>query len=155
MKELQNLKDPETGEQIISRLYLKEEIYQGKYLKNAPDILFILNDGYVASELLKGDVIEKLPRIKGVHHLDGMFICYGKEIAKGRRMDAKIVDIMPTILHYMGLPIPHDVDGKVLKEIFEENSEAFGRKIVYTKKHIIEKEILKEKIRELKKAKKI
>jgi len=39
-----------------------------------------------------------------------------------------IYDIMPTLLYYMGIPIPGDVDGRPLKEIFtksfQENNNA-------------------------------
>ncbi|HLG29586.1 MAG TPA: hypothetical protein VI387_05190, partial [Candidatus Brocadiales bacterium] len=35
--------------------------------------------------------------------------------------DANIVDIFPTILFTMGIPIPEDTDGKVLTGIFKED----------------------------------
>ena len=42
-----------------------------------------------------------------------------------------IYDIMPTLLYYMGIPIPGDVDGRPLKEIFtmsfQENNNAIFR----------------------------
>jgi bisphosphoglycerate-independent phosphoglycerate mutase (AlkP superfamily) len=32
----------------------------------------------------------------------------------GRRMDAHLMDISPTILDIMGLPVPRDMEGKVI-----------------------------------------
>ena len=49
----------------------------------------------------------------------------------------------------MHIPIPKDMDGKVLKEIFKEGSELAMREIVYQEiEH--EKEKIKERIKELK-----
>jgi arylsulfatase A-like enzyme len=33
-----------------------------------------------------------------------------------------ILDLMPTILHILNIPTPYSVDGRILKEIFVENS---------------------------------
>ena len=39
--------------------------------------------------------------------------------------EASLMDLAPTILHYLGLPVPEHMDGKVLTEAFTEafNSE--------------------------------
>jgi len=52
---------------------------------------------------------------KSCHLMNGIFIAYGPDIAKGRKISgAQIYDIAPTILHMFGLPVPNDMDGKVL-----------------------------------------
>ena len=33
----------------------------------------------------------------------------------------QLVDLAPTILHMLGLPVPADMDGRVLEEIFSDN----------------------------------
>jgi hypothetical protein len=35
--------------------------------------------------------------------------------------DAKIVDVAPTVLYLMGLPVPEDMDGRVLTEAINED----------------------------------
>ena len=35
--------------------------------------------------------------------------------------EASLLDLAPTILYYMGLPIPSYMDGRVLSEAFEES----------------------------------
>ena len=59
-------------------------------------------------------------------------------------------DIAPIMLHILNLSIPYDMDGNVLKQIFEEKSEFAKRPIRYQKEGEKEKEKLKEKISNLK-----
>ena len=51
----------------------------------------------------------------GSHRINGIFIMKGKDIKENATIEnAEIIDIAPTILYLMGLPIPPDMDGKVL-----------------------------------------
>ena len=45
-----------------------------------------------------------------------MFIARGPGIAHGKtlRANARIIDLAPTILHLMDVPVPDDMDGRVL-----------------------------------------
>lgn len=86
------------------------------------------------------------------HSLSGIFLAYGPGIKKGNKINgSKIYDIAPTILHILGIPIPRDMDGEVLKEIFESDSELANRQIIYSRAD--EKEQITRKIRNLKKLK--
>ena len=56
----------------------------------------------------------------GDHKPYGIYLAYGGGIAKGVKLDrAEIIDLAPTILYAFNTPIPDDMDGKVMKEIFE------------------------------------
>ena len=39
----------------------------------------------------------------------------------GHLSDVGIADIAPTVLHLLGVPIPRDIDGRVLSELFPPN----------------------------------
>jgi hypothetical protein len=43
------LRDPETGEPVIERVYRKEELYAGDYLFCAPDLVVVFQPGYAPS----------------------------------------------------------------------------------------------------------
>jgi hypothetical protein len=49
---------------------------------------------------------------------DGFAIAYGRHVAKGHLPRASVVDIVPTVLYYYGLPIARDLDGFARTDIF-------------------------------------
>lgn len=62
--------------------------------------------------------------VGGVHDRapDGYFIAVGDGIRPGATLGtASVVDIAPTILYLMGLPVARDLDGRVLTEILDED----------------------------------
>lgn len=52
----------------------------------------------------------------------GMALFYGKGIVRGKNLDPlRIVDLAPTILYYLGLPVGKDMDGVVRGSLFERD----------------------------------
>ena len=121
----------------IDKIYTKKNIHS-----EFPDICFTMKEVSLFDKKAP-----KIPLQPG-HRQNGIFIAYGKDIKEGQRIRANIVDIAPTILHIFGVPIPKDMDGRVLKEIFREDSELAKREIIYTKES--EEDKIKENIRKLK-----
>ncbi|MFQ6001240.1 MAG: alkaline phosphatase family protein, partial [Anaerolineae bacterium] len=121
--ELSRLRDPDTEAPVVERAYRKEEIYNGPFLSQLPDVVFSL-DGqpFLASDdASTGPFLERIPRnhLGGRHKPDGVFLALGADIREGGTIErARIIDVAPTILYAMGLPIPRDMDGKVLLETF-------------------------------------
>jgi len=120
---LLDLVDPEDGNKIVEKIYYKEDLYSGPYVKFAPDII-IETKGMIYSfdNTLDGKyLLEASKRETGGHRKDGIFIAAGKNIKKGITVKgANIMDIFPTVLYLFNLPIPKDTDGVVLKDIFKE-----------------------------------
>lgn len=134
-------------------IYFSENIYSGEFLYLAPDILFEINDFECsAHHKFSKSIFRNAPHIpthSGTHKRNGIFIAYGPNIKRGIEIEtAKIYDIAPTILHMFGLPVPDDMDGRVLKEIFREGSEPARRELKYHKVDV-ERERVKERVRKL------
>lgn len=133
-KVLTSLVDPITGKRVIGRCYRPDEIYDGPHTERAPSILpswwedgFLLeqsdprHDGRPnverSSAPLQGGV-----EFAGSHRLDGVLIASGGPIRRGSApVNARIIDIAPTVLHLMGVPIPSDMDGRVLSEVLDKD----------------------------------
>lgn len=51
---------------------------------------------------------------------DGVWLARGEHVRPGVRLaDARLVDVAPTLLYALGLPVARDFDGRVLAEAFE------------------------------------
>src|SRR5439155_19793048 len=70
------------------------------------------------------EILERKPATSaewgGTHRRDGILIAQGKPFKKGVQIHgARLIDMAPTILYLMGQPVPEDMDGRVLQELFE------------------------------------
>ncbi|MCF6158422.1 MAG: hypothetical protein E3K32_07585 [wastewater metagenome] len=121
MEKLKELKDPTSGKPLDIEAVKKEEIYEGPYLDDAADI-FVKMKG--AECIAQKEIYRKgffgLPnKSSGTHRFEGIFILKGPGIkANSTIHGAKIIDVAPTILNILGIPVPDDMDGRVLSEVF-------------------------------------
>jgi len=122
---LYEITDPETGEPIVDRVYKREELYHGPYLDEPPDLVLMMKDMlYVTSSDQMGWDAESIFADSvygdtGTHRLHGLFLAKGPGIRQGVRLEnASLMDVAPTALYAMGLPVPNDLDGQVLEAIF-------------------------------------
>ncbi len=74
-KKLLNFKHPNSGEQIIDKVFYREEIYSGPYLDNAADLIAHPNNGYDLKARLDTDNIFDTDILNGMHTYDDAFIC--------------------------------------------------------------------------------
>jgi predicted AlkP superfamily phosphohydrolase/phosphomutase len=114
----------EDGRPLVTRLTTKDETYHGEHAEEGPDLhveldgyrmisfpLFATN-GQVITQQIRGD--------SGCHRSEGVFIASGAGIQPGERVSgANLMDLAPTVLHLLGLPVRSEMDGRVLTEIIE------------------------------------
>ena len=91
-----------------------------------PDDLLLVVSGYGMEPLGVGKrIIERLigdPDVSGTHEMapDGFLMAYGASVARGRQQArASVVDVVPTILYFLGLPIGRDMDGYARTDLFQ------------------------------------
>jgi predicted AlkP superfamily phosphohydrolase/phosphomutase len=60
------------------------------------------------------------PDVSGTHEHapDGFVLAYGTAVAAGRKDRGSIVDVTPTILYFLGVPIGRDMDGYARADLF-------------------------------------
>jgi predicted AlkP superfamily phosphohydrolase/phosphomutase len=124
----QELTDPETGRKLVGRVLYREEVYHGPYLEEAPDLILLPADErdkfYGLVDFGANRVVQPMYRYSGMHRDHGLLMMVGPRVRQGGQIvGANIVDLAPTILYAMGVPIPDDVDGRVLFEAFSDEGE--------------------------------
>ncbi|MGE5245120.1 MAG: alkaline phosphatase family protein [Betaproteobacteria bacterium] len=114
------LTDPENGARVFGGIYKRDDIYKGPYIRNAPDLEVGFNDGYrvgwqdtlggIARSVIEdndrkwsGDHCATTPEISG-----GVFFANRKI----NTATPSIMDISPTVLRLLGVPVPSDLDGR-------------------------------------------
>jgi len=95
-----------------------------------PDLMLRFRDGgyQIVGSILGPSIIEPTPIRSGSHRMDGIFIVSGPNVRSGIEIEKRsLMDIAPTILHLFGLPVPGEMDGQVVEEVFTK-----GYKIRYS-----------------------
>ena len=102
----------------------------------APSVRAAVDETYMQMDRRLGQLLERKPRNAvvlvvsdhgeqpisgGGHHAPyGIFVAAGPGIREGATLSgASVLDVAPTLLHMFGVPIPLDMDGKLLPQIFE------------------------------------
>jgi hypothetical protein len=71
-------------------------------------------------EITLAELVSQDFSISGGHHLRGIVIAHGPGVRRGARVaDASLLDVAPTVLHLLDLPVGADMDGKVMAQLFE------------------------------------
>jgi len=124
---LRELQDPINGTKIASKVFKREELYTGESLRKIPDLVFMLSPNYKLSggAVHSDSFVSKeatLSVIQGDHLPEGILMISGKGVRNLRsQTDFKIEDATATILYLLGLPIPTDMDGRVVSDAFDAN----------------------------------
>ena len=104
----------------IGNVMYGREIYRGKYLKDAPDLVFTTKHGYNSVSTLGIGKIHGMHEWKGCHTMDGVLILHGPAFKKHARGVASILDLYPTILSLFKVKPSRKLDGNVLKKFLRE-----------------------------------
>ena len=112
---------------VLERHYdLIDEVIGRAMTALGPEDLLIVVSGYGMEPLGFGKrLIERVigdPGISGTHEAapDGFLLAYGASVARSRQpARASVVDIVPTILYFLGLPLGRDMDGYARTDLFQ------------------------------------
>ncbi|MBN2843841.1 MAG: alkaline phosphatase family protein [Sedimentisphaerales bacterium] len=123
--EILSIKDS-SNNNIVSSVYLKDEIYYGDKIKHMPDITVVPIDNW--SFTFKPDQksqyidITKNNFHQGTHHVDGIFIASGEGVKKGAKTNFNLLDIAPTVIWLLNLNCDKICfDGSLIQEIWSDN----------------------------------
>jgi hypothetical protein len=93
-----------------------------------PDDMLLVVSGYGMEPLGLGKRVLELmigdPDVSGTHETapDGFLMAYGAPVARVRLPNrASVVDVVPTLLYFLGLPIGRDMDGYARTDLFQRS----------------------------------
>lgn len=127
---LLGITDPDSGRRLVRSVRARDEVYAGPHVGRGADLLVDWDYDAVRDSVRcvhEGQTIDVKPESAkgaggewvGNHRPLGIVIAYGAGVTAGTRIEgARIYDIAPTVLHRQGLPIPADMDGRVLAGLF-------------------------------------
>jgi predicted AlkP superfamily phosphohydrolase/phosphomutase len=135
----------EQGQRVFPNVWKKEEVFQGKYFSQIPDIICLFNEDYYPDPIISSGKLFGEHKIKapypytGTHENDreGIFIAFGLAFAAQKDIGvARIEDIAPTIYHLLKCAMPDNLDGKIISTALS-TEEALRKPEYYTPSEII------------------
>lgn len=118
-RRLLDIRDP-NGRRMDTHVYTAKELYPVS-IGDKPDLMVYFDDLFWRSAGTLGHNELYLPENDtgpddAVHARDGIIILYDPSLSRiGRVSDLSILDVAPTFLTRMGLPIPRSMEGKALR----------------------------------------
>lgn len=116
------LRDPDADQPVVEAATLREDLYHGPYVDEAPDVLFSLAPGYEPTSELSGHGVfsDALQEGAGIHQPAGIFMALGPGVRPGAQLqEHSIEDVLPTLLYALGLPVPTALDGRIARTAFD------------------------------------
>ncbi|UCC30352.1 MAG: alkaline phosphatase family protein, partial [Phycisphaerales bacterium] len=126
-----HVRDPEGNEiQLFTAVHKTDELYgcSRKDQPWMPDLLLIPHESLAVVRKIRGRRAVRwlsYRRLEGTHRPDGILVAAGPGIRQTPTVEerhgslrAHIVDCAPTILAMLGLPVPDDMEGRVITELF-------------------------------------
>jgi len=102
---------------VIDEYYVYVDGLLGEYLERiGPDAtLVVLSDHGFKPVLFPGK-----PTTSGHHRMEGVIALFGRGVRPGRTIEgAGLLDVLPTLLYLLDLPLARDLEGKVLEDALD------------------------------------
>jgi predicted AlkP superfamily phosphohydrolase/phosphomutase len=127
IQDLKRLNYP-SGEPVFDRVLRREEVMDGPYLEFAPDIVTCMDVGVPSCHLEPKEVFAVNTGATGSHTDWGVLIAWGPGVVAGGDVaGARLMDVTPTALYALDVPLNDDMDGQPVLGLFTEEFQASHR----------------------------
>ncbi len=115
----------ERYQDVVSEWYRYQDELLGRILALVDletTAVFVLSDhGFKSGERrIRSEQTVDVKKAHLDHETHGIFVAAGPHVRRGVEVSgASVLDVTPTLLHYLGLAVGKDMDGKVLEDAFE------------------------------------
>jgi predicted AlkP superfamily phosphohydrolase/phosphomutase len=108
--------DPATGRSPVKKVWRREEVFKGKHLEHAPDLLFEPAEMYSLTHAKSA--VEAADWVSGDHRIDGVIVAAGPQVQPDAFAEpAALVDVAPTLLAALDAPASVQHTGRVLTQL--------------------------------------
>lgn len=131
IEKLSGVKTPD-GRPIANDIFAAEEVYSGPYVTDGPDLVIDQGENIHISGHIGADELFNQPADwVAENHRDGVLFAHGPDVSDTGTFSEqpRIYDVAPTILHWFDQTVPEHMDGRVLTEIFDDDSEPGQRPV--------------------------
>ena len=129
---LHEWRDPATGEPVVAQALTKEEAYSGEHVFKAPDLVVVYRQGYAPSPRARALQLDEASVLPGDQptrpdesdsranddYPAARLIGAGPALAPDGEATGRLIDVAPSVLYLLGLPIPRHLDGQVMTALF-------------------------------------
>jgi predicted AlkP superfamily phosphohydrolase/phosphomutase len=121
IEDLRNWSDAE-GNPAVESVARRDQVYSGPFTLRASDLYIYWNPAANFPEP-PDEVRARGFWWRGDHRPEGILICKGPGLQSNGRADVRrelptVYDLVPTIMHAAGLPVPEDLDGHRIQSVF-------------------------------------
>ena len=119
-----SLRAGRSGRRPLDEIYDFVDTEVGRVLgRLAPDDLLLVISGYRLEspspfERVRDRLVDDAGLAAEASKSDGFMLAYGRKVTPGRKTVGAIVDVLPTVLYYLGLPVARDMDGFARTDLF-------------------------------------
>jgi predicted AlkP superfamily phosphohydrolase/phosphomutase len=109
----------------VGQVHFREDLWQGRRLERAPDLIIRWAEPstdvrYFQTRFSSHRLIKPVPNDYAGHRPEGLFVFHGPLVKKiPERQTADLLDLTPTMLWLLDQPVPDNMDGRVLSELFD------------------------------------
>jgi predicted AlkP superfamily phosphohydrolase/phosphomutase len=101
---------------VVERVARRDEVYFGEFQERASDLYVYWNTAAKLGEP-PPEVLARGFYWSGDHRPEGVLILKGPGIRQGARLEsASVYDLLPTLMYAARLPVPGNLDGRVLQQ---------------------------------------
>lgn len=121
--ELTALRAPLDGQPLVRAIYRREEVFVGERADHMPDLVVILHPAYRGGRELSGPLFSPVPLADlrrnhgGWHEPEGILIAASPGLPARAIENARLLDMAPTVLAWLGLAAPAWMQGAAVPEL--------------------------------------
>jgi predicted AlkP superfamily phosphohydrolase/phosphomutase len=121
INKLQNVTIKEKGSSVFNIDKMDKQNIANISVKKFQEDVEHCTVNFPGAGCLYRDIINKSSSvdITGIHAPEGIFMMMGENIKRGLKVEnITVLDIVPTILPILGIPVGKDMDGRIIGEVF-------------------------------------